>query len=76
MDTVLMSGCAYCITVYGYSAERVLGRVCLPFGKRGYSAERERLGGCAYHLVGVDKVLSGCTCAGVGVLAFWQACLQ
>ena len=44
----------------GYSSERVrLNGV--PVGGLGYSSERVHLNGCAYQLVGLDTVLSGCT---------------
>ena len=44
-----LSGCAYS------------WRVCLPVGGLGHSSERVHLNGCAYQLVGLDTVLSGCT---------------
>ena len=56
-------------------------------GGLGYSSERVRLNGCAYQLVGLDTVLSGCTCLPVGgtvlsgrtcagVLTSWWAWIQ
>ena len=46
----------------------------LPVGGLGYSSEGVHLNGCAYQLVGLDTVLSGCT--STGVLTSWWAWIQ
>ena len=48
--------------------------MCLPVGGLGYSSERVHFNGCAYQLVGLDTVLSGCT--STGVLTSWWAWIQ
>ena len=55
---------------HGFSAERVrvsdgdsAGElVLLPFGWHGFNAEPVCVSGCAYHLAGMDSVLSGRQC--------------
>ena len=66
MQSKRVGGCAYHLP----DISAVLSeRACLPFARRGRSAERVRVGGCAYHLPGTGAVRIGC-------LTIWQAWVQ